>query len=100
MAAAPKIQFRPLVRRSVVPKRREPSLPPQIFLLTQAVAGSFKTRDLSTGMGRYYHASKAIDGYSGDDGTFPIVAHRVYKFYFQCDRAPFYEPLSTWEEIR
>jgi hypothetical protein len=93
--------FRPLMRRIVVPRRREPPLPPRIFLLTQVVAASFQARhDFNLGAGRFYHACKAVDGYPGDDGTFPLVASRVYKFYFQCDRAPFYEALSQWDQLQ
>jgi GNAT superfamily N-acetyltransferase len=41
-----------------------------------------------------YHACKEIDGVRGD-GTFPIVGHRVCRFYDCRTRQPFYEPLGS-----
>lgn len=56
-------------------------------------------KDVATGAPAFYEACKAIDGYRGP-GTFNLIACRVYGFYFQPDRQPFYEPLSAFADVK
>jgi len=59
----------------------------------------FQTDFTRSGASAFYEACKAIDGYRGD-GTFNLIAARAYAFYFQADRQPFYEPLTTRDELK
>lgn len=46
-----------------------------------------------------YEACKEIDGIPHVPGTFQLAGTRVSSFYWQFQRQPFYEPLSSYDEI-
>ncbi len=46
-----------------------------------------------------YDACKQIDGCPDADGTFPIMGHRVVKFYQYYDPQLFYEPITTYDDL-
>ena len=66
--------------------------------MTEQMARRFAVED-ATGPAAFYDACKAIDGYKGP-GTFNLIACRVYGFYFQSDRQPFYESLSDFADVK
>jgi GNAT superfamily N-acetyltransferase len=47
-----------------------------------------------------YRASKAIDGYPEVEGTYPIMGLRVLTFHQLRYRQIFYEPLSTYDQLK
>jgi GNAT superfamily N-acetyltransferase len=47
-----------------------------------------------------YRACKAIDGYPEVEGTYNLMALRVMTFHLLSYRQTFYEPLSTYDELR
>jgi GNAT superfamily N-acetyltransferase len=65
--------------------------------LTHQMVRRFK--DVATGPSAFYDACKAIGGCPGP-GTFNLIACRVYGFYFQAERQPFYEPLLSFAEVK
>jgi GNAT superfamily N-acetyltransferase len=71
---------------------------PPMLRLTEQMVRRFKVDGL-TGPTAFYHACKAIDGYQGA-GTFNLIACRVYGFYFQTDRQPFYDSLSDFADVK
>jgi GNAT superfamily N-acetyltransferase len=68
---------------------------PTTLRLTEQMARRFKTM----GPVAFYDACKAVDGCPGP-GTFNLIACRVYGFYFQADRQPFYESLSGFADVK
>jgi len=47
----------------------------------------------------HYAACKQLDGYPEAEGTFPIMASRLWGFFTYHEPQLFYEPVSTYDDL-